>query len=339
MLRQLIYSFMRQDYPNKELVISDDSPNDSLATLLGQFEDPRLIYTKNQATLGFARNLRQAITLAEGEYLMFMGDDDLFLSRDAISQYAATFDSNPSVFYVNCNKAQFSSDMAIESLYRCFPRDALFAPGLPSMVGIWTTSIVIAGIGLRNTPNLAEYYPDTDYLFPQVQCVGHVINHADSYGLAATLIGVRAHPDQLGFHAIRGERITGTERHGTLELFTILARLQKRYMLAESADFLARDLINSYKTNLLKEKLIVGKQLVRTNYRNFCTMSPLARKSNQLRLYYWMSQLVPAPVLRLLRGLYILLVRSRNRQSFAVLQRELVALSAPEDVGLGHGFT
>ncbi|MHB1500474.1 MAG: glycosyltransferase family 2 protein, partial [Candidatus Dormibacteria bacterium] len=265
MLRQLIHSFLRQDHPNKELVISDDSSDDLVESMVSRFNDPRIIYMKNEVNLGFAKNLYQAMKLASGAYTIIMGDDDLFLSPEALSKYAEQFASHPSVAYISCNRAQFSSSLAIENVYRTFLDDTLFDAGGESMRGIWTTAIHVAGIGLRNTLDLDRYYPQADYLFPQLEYVGHVINRADTYGIAATLIGIRAHPDQLGFYAIRSERIKGTERHATVELFTIYDRLAKQYIFADNADFLARDLIQRYKTNMLKEKLIIGRTLVRTN--------------------------------------------------------------------------
>lgn len=339
MLRQLIDSFLRQDYPNKELVISDDSSNDHVARIVSRLNDPRITYMKNPVNLGLSRNLCQAMKLAQGEYVIIMGDDDLFLSPEAISRYVATFDSHPSVSYINCNKAQFSNALAIENIYRTFPRDTVFDKGVDSMRRIWTTSINIAGIGLRNVFDLDRLYPQADYLFPQLEYVGHIINHADSYGIATTLIGIRAHPDQLGFHAIRGERIKGQERHGTVELFTIWDTLARRYMFANNTNFLARDLINQYKTSMLKETLIVGKRLVRANYKHFCAVSPLAQNSLELKLSYWMSQVLPSEVLELLRSLYILRLRWRDRESFALLHKALVGMSAPRRMEAGHDFS
>lgn len=331
MLRQLIHSFLRQDYPNKELVISDDSSTDRVSAVVSGFNNPSFVYVKNRANLGLTANSYNAMKLARGDYIIIMGDDDLFLSSDAISRYAAIFDSHPSVSYVNANKAQFSPALAIENIYTSFHHDAQFGRGTEAMMGVWTTSINMSGIGLRNAFPLDEIYPQENLLFPQLEYVGHIINQANSYGIAAVLIGLRAHPDQLGFVALRGEGVKDTERHGTVELFTIYSRLAKRYYLPASADFLAYDLIERRKTDMLKEKLIVGNDLVRLNYRQFCSVSAVAKHSTKLKAAYCISQVVPRGALRLIRAVYIFSVRRRNHHSFAALQGALAMMASWPD--------
>lgn len=333
MVRQLIHSFLRQNYPDKEIVISDDSSHDQVALVVTAFNDPRITYIRNRVNLGFARNLRQAIQLANGEYIIIMGDDDVFLSPGALTQYAEVFDSLPSVGYINCNKAQFGNSLAIENVYRLFPCDTLFAMGGDSMRGIWTTSISIGGIGLRNTFSLDRFYPQADKLYPQVEYVGHVINRAASYGVAATLVGIRAHLDQLGFYAVRGERIKGSERHGTVELFAIYDRLATQYPIAPNPDLVARKMIAFYKTYMLKEVMIVGRARVRKVYEDFCAASPLARKSRKLKVSYWVSQVTPSWGISLLRTLYIFRLRWENHRSFTRLHEALVSMSS----GRGDG--
>ncbi|HVD04249.1 MAG TPA: glycosyltransferase family 2 protein [Candidatus Dormibacteraeota bacterium] len=331
MLKQLVHSFLKQDYPNKELVISDDSSNDQVESMVSSFTEPRILYIRNHQNLGFAKNSYQALSQARGEYILLMGDDDLFLSPRALSKYAEIFTSHLSVSYVNCNNAQFSSALEIENIYTTFLHDTLFDAGADSMQGIWTTSIPMSGIGLRNTFELDQFYPQENLLFPQLEYVGHVINQADSYGIAAELIGIRAHPDQLGFYAIRGERIKNTERHGTIELFAIYDRLASRYRFQGNADYLAKDLIERYKTSMLKEKLIVGNTLVRLNYKHFCAVSLLARQSKTLRASYWMSQVFPAWAIRVLRALFLFQARWRNHQSFGRLQNDLASMSSSSE--------
>lgn len=74
-LSDMIAMFLAQTYPNKELIIIDDSPFpfpgvDSLPPSVNY----QFIHTKNPLSIGHKRNL--AVSLSNGEYIAFMDDDD-----------------------------------------------------------------------------------------------------------------------------------------------------------------------------------------------------------------------------------------------------------------------
>jgi hypothetical protein len=72
-------SFSTQDFNNFEICISDDCSNDMKAVkLLNYLRDSRLtyVYVKTERNLRYDGNLRNAIALSLGEYLILMGNDD-----------------------------------------------------------------------------------------------------------------------------------------------------------------------------------------------------------------------------------------------------------------------
>ena len=80
-LSQLINSFLKQDYPNKELVISDDTPNDSIYNLVKETNSNEIKYFRNNPGLGFSQNLLKAMERATGDYLILLGDDDILFTK------------------------------------------------------------------------------------------------------------------------------------------------------------------------------------------------------------------------------------------------------------------
>lgn len=83
---QAIGYFLRQSYPNKELVIVDDGA-DSVADLVP--DDPQLRYIRlsGQRTLGAKRNL--CVEAARGELIMHWDDDDWMVPHRISTQVAA----------------------------------------------------------------------------------------------------------------------------------------------------------------------------------------------------------------------------------------------------------
>jgi mannosyltransferase OCH1-like enzyme len=78
MAKQGIHCFCQQTYSNRELVIIDDSPDDSLEQFVKQLADPQINYVhlpNENRSLGELRN--QAVTYATGSYIAQWDDDDL----------------------------------------------------------------------------------------------------------------------------------------------------------------------------------------------------------------------------------------------------------------------
>jgi glycosyltransferase involved in cell wall biosynthesis len=323
MMKELIASFLKQSYSDKELVIADDSTNDDIFKLVTELREPTIKYHRNSQNLGYCRNLLRAMELASGDYIVLMGDDDAFLSPHALSRYASVFEENLTVGYVYSNQIQFSSRIKIQDRFQFFPVDKRFSMGEDSMRNIWTTSVFIPGVAIRNDISLRELYPVSDMLFPQVELIGHIINRCDSYGIAEYLIAGRAHREQLGFYAIKGERIVGSEKHGTIELFGIFQRLSRRYHFEFTNEFLVTALIDRYAFMILKERTIVGRSKIRANYKEFCRMSPAIAASIKLKLSYMLAMLLPSSVINFVRLGSFLVRKERHRASFSGYEREL----------------
>tara|TARA_B100001094_G_scaffold333172_1_gene409231 strand:- start:3086 stop:3766 length:681 start_codon:yes stop_codon:yes gene_type:complete len=77
-VKHAIYLFLKQDYPNKELIIIDDGTIKALDTIP---KDRRIKYFKfdTKRTIGFKRNF--ACKKAAGEIIMFWDDDDYYSSK------------------------------------------------------------------------------------------------------------------------------------------------------------------------------------------------------------------------------------------------------------------
>lgn len=74
-----ILSFLKQTYPNKELIIIDDSESDELKNFIKTVNNHRILYyhlPSENLTLGELRNI--SVEKANGEYICQWDDDDLY---------------------------------------------------------------------------------------------------------------------------------------------------------------------------------------------------------------------------------------------------------------------
>jgi glycosyltransferase involved in cell wall biosynthesis len=79
-LRLAVGSVLAQTDPDWRLVVVDDGyPDPEVATWFAGVGDPRVQYSRNATNLGANGNYRHALTLAEADWVVVMGADDLML--------------------------------------------------------------------------------------------------------------------------------------------------------------------------------------------------------------------------------------------------------------------
>lgn len=292
-LEQLIHSFIKQDYPNKELVISDDSPNNSIAALVKKYPKRGIRYVHNTPGLGFAFNLLHSLTLAKGDVIVILGDDDVFFSKKSLQEYVLIFDKHPSVSYVYTNAVQFSENLNIELEYKHFAVSTIYKKGDEAMRHMWLSSLFIGGMGLRNNINFPKLYPKENILYPQVALVGHILNQFDGYANASNLVAARSHDDQIIFRALKDKQLRGEGDHTNVEFLKIFKMLKKKYGFSISEDFLENYLISHHSKMIFKEKAIIGRKLTAANYNIFIKASKKASTSVRLRIAFLLSMIFP----------------------------------------------
>jgi glycosyltransferase involved in cell wall biosynthesis len=95
-LREALDSLLGQDYPNLELIVSDNASDDATAEICTEYieRDARLRYYRNEQNMGSVWNFNRVFELARGEYFMWAAHDDL---RDPtyVSACVAALQSRP----------------------------------------------------------------------------------------------------------------------------------------------------------------------------------------------------------------------------------------------------
>lgn len=84
-LAALLDSLLRQDFRDFEVIVSDDSPDDSVKQVCEKYHQYfRLQYCHNHPALGSPENWNEAIRLAKGQWIKIMHDDDAFAGPDSL---------------------------------------------------------------------------------------------------------------------------------------------------------------------------------------------------------------------------------------------------------------
>lgn len=104
-LQRLLDSIVKQTYTDFEIIITDDSPDDSVKDLVIMFSDSLAInYYKNEPAVGTPGNWNIAIQKAKGEWIKLMHDDDWFAVPDALQIFSdAAVNTKCNFIFSACN--------------------------------------------------------------------------------------------------------------------------------------------------------------------------------------------------------------------------------------------
>lgn len=98
-LEETIQSCIKQDYENIEIIVIDDHSIDNSKKIALKYKD-NVIYEYNETNLGLAKNFNKAAKMSTGDFILFLGQDDL-LPHNHISTIMDEFNDHNSFVYCN----------------------------------------------------------------------------------------------------------------------------------------------------------------------------------------------------------------------------------------------
>lgn len=109
-LKLCLDSVLAQSFKDFEVIITDDTPDDTVKKFVSQYKIQHLQYFKNEPSLGSPGNWNVAISKAKGKYIKVMHHDDYFLKPDSLLKFIDAAEKNSSGF-VFCNtEVWYTSD-------------------------------------------------------------------------------------------------------------------------------------------------------------------------------------------------------------------------------------
>jgi len=94
-------SALRQDYPNLEIIVSDDGSADRTAEIVQAHESRGVRLIRQARNLGMTGNMNAVIRASRGKYAVKLDSDDL-LEPGYVSGIAPVMEANPRVVFAHC---------------------------------------------------------------------------------------------------------------------------------------------------------------------------------------------------------------------------------------------
>jgi glycosyltransferase involved in cell wall biosynthesis len=111
-LRETLRSVQAQDFDDYELIISDDTPDETVQQLVASFGfDNRLHYHRNPVPLGSPENWNAAVRRAKGAYIKLLHHDDRFSHSRALGIFVRLLDEHPEADFA------FSASSAVNIIH------------------------------------------------------------------------------------------------------------------------------------------------------------------------------------------------------------------------------
>lgn len=116
-LRRALQSIFIQSFDDYEVVITDDSPDDSVAKVVKEFQSEKLKYYKNKSQKGSPENWNEAVSLATGEYIKILHHDDWFSEKDSLYEFVKMLDENPNSDFAFSASSNYGPEMKLKFVH------------------------------------------------------------------------------------------------------------------------------------------------------------------------------------------------------------------------------
>jgi glycosyltransferase involved in cell wall biosynthesis len=187
------------------LVVEDHSPRrDEICQVVqgwaARSPGSRIRFETNPQNLGYDGNIRRCLELAQGQFTMFMGDDDV-LNPGAIARLRAVIEkhANLGVILRAYEFVDFQTGRRTE-VFRYFEDDRFFPAGADTIRTFFRRSVSVAGFTVHTAAAREQGTDEFDgTLLYQLHVAANVLKSRDGYYVSDILTAMRKNDEQRHF--------------------------------------------------------------------------------------------------------------------------------------------
>ncbi len=180
-LPPLLDSIFQQEEQNFEVLICEDGSPEraAISTIAAQYSlkyPGRIRFVENTRNLGYDGNIRELVKQAQGEYCLYLGNDDL-LCAGAITAISDVVHRHPDCGVVVRTYATFDESPNVhKQVFRYYPQELAIPPGAQAVATGYRRSVVIPGMVIHRDSALELATSEFDgTLLYQLYLVGRIL--------------------------------------------------------------------------------------------------------------------------------------------------------------------
>ena len=184
-------SILNQTFRDFEFIILNDCSKDRTEEIILSYDDPRIVYVKNEENMGVARTLNRGLDMAKGEYIARMDADDISLP-ERFEKQVAYLDANADIAVLGTNIELFTDKKSLG--FREFSHN----PELMALDMFFSCGVAHPSVMMRTNviQNLGGYAPEFNGLEDyELWC--RVLEHYNITTLPDILLQYRIHGNQV----------------------------------------------------------------------------------------------------------------------------------------------
>jgi glycosyltransferase involved in cell wall biosynthesis len=200
-LSECLESILAQDFPDYELLVSDDGSTDDTGAIIERFatRDSRIRWWRNPVNLGMAANFNRCLQSAQGDYVKYVMHDDKLTVPTALRRMAEMLDQYPSVSLVGSATQLLDAKSSPLGVRNPFLRTGL-CPGRQVILKCLTeggNSIGEPSTVMFRRTQAARGFNQQFHMIIDLEMWIHFLEQGDFAYLAEPLSAFRSHPGQF----------------------------------------------------------------------------------------------------------------------------------------------
>lgn len=240
LLRRLLNSINDQTFKDYEVIITDDSFDDSVKNVVKDFgKCDRIKYYKNSQKNGSPENWNEAIKHASGEYIKIMHHDDWFADTNSLFEFVKMLQDNPDVSLAFCSSInKYKTKKSIHTptkkeLFKLSRDPKCLIKG--NTIGAPSTTIYKNKLGIQYD-NKLKWYVDIDFYI-------RVLSHNKKFAFnSKPLVCISAN----GSHRVTNECINN-KKINLFEFFHVFQKIETQKITDyKYLKFIIRNILLTY---------------------------------------------------------------------------------------------
>ena len=155
------HSYAEQTFRDFEICISDDCSTDGMSERLREFlstSGMRYVYSRTTSNLRYDGNLRAAIGLSAGKYLLLMGNDDALRTPDVLAQLHHDLEAFGDIAAAIANYHELSTNRTFHRM----AKTQVLGSGADVAIATFRSYSFVSGVILRGEEARAEVTNELD---------------------------------------------------------------------------------------------------------------------------------------------------------------------------------
>lgn len=154
-LKRALYSIDTKYINDVDIVISENCSvlQDETRKVVEEFkrDSPfEVIYKEQQENVGYDRNIQTIVQLADGEFIVFLSDDDVFIPN-SLDVYIDFIRNHQEYGYILRSYRHVYSDGSTQD-FRYYKEDRVFPAGDDTYIEMFDRSIFLSGFTIKSEP-------------------------------------------------------------------------------------------------------------------------------------------------------------------------------------------